>query len=140
MAVQFKLVDNALTAQDFIQLKKAAGWLIDRPLEQVERALQNGLFNVCAVCDGKVVGMGRLVGDGALYWYVQEIVVLPEYQGKGIGKAIVRRLIEHIRRSAIPGTQAHVGLIAVEGKESFYEQFGFTVISTGMRQWIDIEA
>ena len=137
--VQFELVDNALTAEDFLRLKGAAGFA-DRPLRQVDRALQNGLFNVCAVCEGKVVGMGRLVGDGALYWYVQEVVVLPEYQGKGIGKAIVGRLLDHIRRCAIPGTQAHVGLIAVEGKESFYEQFGFAVISTGMRQWMDIDA
>ena len=138
--VQFELVDNALTAEDFIRLKKAAGWLIDRPLQQVEKALQNGLFNVCVLCDGKVVGMGRLVGDGAMYWYLQEIVVLPEYQGKGIGKAIVDRLLAHIKASALPGTQAHVGLIAVQGKEAFYERFGFTVISTGMRQWLDIDA
>ncbi|MCR5501527.1 MAG: GNAT family N-acetyltransferase [Lachnospiraceae bacterium] len=32
----------------------------------------------------EVVGMGRLVGDGVMYWYLQEIVVLPEYQGRGI--------------------------------------------------------
>ena len=137
--VQFELVDNALTAEDFIRLKMATGF-IDRPLQQVDRALKNGLFNVSAVCDGRVVGMGRLVGDGAMYWYLQEIVVLPEYQGKGIGKAIVNRLLAHIKASALPGTQAHVGLIAVQGKEAFYEQFGFTSISTGMRQWMDIDA
>ena len=137
--VQFELVDNALTAEDFIRLKMATGF-IDRPLQQVDRALKNGLFNVSAICDGKVVGMGRLVGDGAMYWYLQEIVVLPEYQGKGIGKAIVTRLLAHIKASALPGTQAHVGLIAVQGKEAFYEQFGFTSISTGMRQWMDIDA
>ena len=136
---RFELVDNALTAEDFVRLKAAAGFA-DRPLRQVDRALKNGLFNVCAVADEKVVGMGRLVGDGAMYWYLQEIVVLPEYQGKGIGKAIVGRLIEHIRSASTPGTQVHVGLIAVKGKESFYEQFGFTSISTGMRQWMDIDA
>ena len=137
--VQFELVDNALTAEDFIRLKMATGF-INRPLQQVDRALKNGLFNVSAICDGKVVGMGRLVGDGAMYWYLQEIVVLPEYQEKGIGKAIVARLLEHIKAAALPGTQVHVGLIAVQGKEAFYEQFGFTSISTGMRQWMDIDA
>ena len=81
---------------------------MNRPLEQVERALNIGLFNVAAVCDGKVIGMGRLVGDGAMYWYLQEIIVLPEYQGRGIGKRIVNRLIEYIQSTAIPGTGVEV--------------------------------
>lgn len=127
--VQFELVDNVLKAEDFVRLKVATGF-IDRPLEQVEKALKNGLFNVSAICDGKVVGMGRLVGDGAMYWYLQEIIVLPEYQGKGIGKSIVNRLIEHIRSTAIPGTKVSIGLTAVKGKEPFYEKFGFSVGST----------
>ena len=33
--------------------------------------------------------MGRLVGDGAMYWYLQEIVVLPEYQRQGIGAQLI---------------------------------------------------
>ena len=67
--IQFELADNVLKAEDFIRLKVATGF-IERPLPQVEKALQNGLFNVSAICDGKVVGMGRLVGDGAMYWYL----------------------------------------------------------------------
>ena len=136
-SVQFELADNMLKADDFVRLKVAAGFM-DRPLQQAEKALKNGLFNVSAICDGKVVGMGRLVGDGAMYWYLQEIIVLPEYQGKGIGKSIVNRLIEHIKSASIPGTEVHVGLITVKGKESFYEEFGFAAISTGMRMWLEI--
>lgn len=135
--VQYELRDNELTAEDFIRLKVATGFM-DRPIEQVEKALRNGLFNVSAICDGKVIGMGRLVGDGAMYWYLQEIIVLPEYQGKGIGKCIVNRLIEHIKASAIPGTQVSVGLTAVKGKEPFYEKLGFTLSSSGMYQGIEI--
>lgn len=135
--IQFELVDNVLKAEDFIRLKVATGF-IERPLPQVEKALQNGLFNVSAICDGKVVGMGRLVGDGAMYWYLQEIIVLPEYQGKGIGKSIVDRLIEYIKDTAIPGTIIDVGLSAVKGKEPFYEKFGFSVRPNGMRKLMEI--
>lgn len=138
-SVHFELVDNILSAEDFVRLKVATGF-IDRPLQQVEQALKNGLFNVSAICDGKVVGMGRLVGDGAMYWYLQEIIVLPEYQGKGIGKSIVNRLIEHVQNSAIPGTKIEIGLTAVKGKEPFYEKFGFSVGSTGMKKWMEINA
>ena len=124
--IRFELADNVLTAEDFIRLKVAAGF-IERPFQQAQKALENGLFNVSAICDGKVVGMGRLVGDGAMYWYLQEIIVLPQYQGKGIGKRIVERLMEHIRSAADPGTVIYVGLTAVEGKEPFYGKFGFSL-------------
>lgn len=137
--IRFELADNQLTAEDFIRLKTATGFM-RRPLEQADRAIRNGLFNVTAVCDGEVVGMGRLVGDGAMYWYLQEIIVLPEYQGKGIGKSIVSRLLEHIRENTIPGTGVEVGLTAVKGKEPFYEKFGFSCGSSGMKKWIEADA
>lgn len=136
--MSFELVDNVLSAEDFIRLKVSTGF-IDRPLEQVEKVLANGLFRVSAICDGKVVGMGRLVGDGAMYWYLQEIIVLPEYQGMGIGKAIVNRLLDYIQNTAIPGTKISVGLTAVKGKESFYEKFGFVPGNSGMAKWMEIE-
>ena len=135
--LQYELVDNVLRAEDFIRLKTAVG-MMDRPLGQVEKALQNGLFHVSAICDGKTVGMGRLVGDGAMYWYLQDIIVLPEYQGKGIGKSIVNRLLKHIKSTAIMGTKIEVGLTSVKGKEPFYEKLGFSVGATGMRLWIDL--
>lgn len=121
--MKFELEDNTLSAEEFIHLKVATGFM-DRPLEQVEKALANGLFRVSAISNGEVVGMGRLVGDGAMYWYLQEIIVLPEYQGKGIGKAIVNRLLDYIQNTAIRGTKISVGLTAVKGKEPFYEKFG----------------
>ncbi len=135
--VEITLVDNGLTAEDFIRLKVATGFM-DRPVEQVKKALKNGLFNVTAMHNGEVIGMGRLVGDGAMYWYLQEIIVLPEYQGQGIGKSIVNRLIEHIESTAIPGTKVEVGLTAVKGKEPFYEKLGFSLGSSGMKKWLDI--
>ena len=136
--LQYELVENVLRAEDFIQLKAAVG-MLDRPLDQVEKALKNGLFHVSAVCNGKTVGMGRLVGDGAMYWYLQDIIVLPEYQGKGIGKSIVNRLLAYFRSTASPGTKIEVGLTSVKGKEPFYEKLGFSIGATGMRLWIDIE-
>lgn len=134
---EIELVDNQLSAEDFIRLKVATGFM-NRPLVQVEKALQNGLFNVSAIYNGEVIGMGRLVGDGAMYWYLQEIIVLPEYQGKGIGRRIVNRLLEYIKATAIPGTGVEVGLTAVKGKEPFYEKLGFSCGLSGMKQWLDI--
>ena len=133
--LEYQLIENKLTAKDFIRLKVATGFM-DRPLEQVEKALAKDLFDVTAVYNGKVIGMGRLVGDGYMYWYLQEIIVLPEYQGMGIGKRIVNRLLDYIKEQTEPGTIVSVGLTAAAGKETFYEKFGFSK-SLGMQMYVE---
>jgi len=133
--IKYQLLDNQLKAEDFIRLKVATGFR-NRPIDQVEKALHNNLFDVVAVCNEEVVGMGRLVGDGVMYWYLQEIIILPEYQGKGIGTSIVNRLLEHIKQNTEHGTFASIGLTAAEGKDTFYERFGFDK-SLGMTKYIE---
>ena len=133
--IDFALVENQLSANDFIRLKIAAGFR-NRPIDQVERALKNDLLDVVAIVNNEVVGMGRLVGDGVMYWYLQEIIVLPEYQGKGIGTGIVNYLLEYIKKHTEDETFTSVGLTAAEGKTSFYERFGFQN-SRGMNLYIE---
>jgi GNAT superfamily N-acetyltransferase len=132
---EYVLLENQLKAEDFIRLKFSAGFR-ERPLELVERALANNLYDIIAVKDDEVIGMGRLVGDGVMYWYLQEIVVLPEYQGEGIGTAIVNKLLEYISEHTEEGNFTSVGLTAAEGKEGFYERFGFAK-SRGMTKYIE---
>ena len=132
---EYTLCENQLKAADFIRLKVAAGFR-ERPIELVEKALSNNLFDVTATVNGEVIGMGRLVGDGVMYWYLQEIIVLPEYQNQGIGTAIVNRMLEYISEHTEPGNFTSVGLTAAEGKEGFYERFGFYK-SRGMTKYIE---
>lgn len=133
--IDFALVENQLSANDFIRLKIAAGFR-NRPIDQVEKALENDLLDVVAIVNNEVVGMGRIVGDGVMYWYLQEIIVLPEYQGKGIGTGIVNYLLEYIKKHTEDETFTSVGLTAAEGKTSFYERFGFQN-SRGMNLYIE---
>ena len=133
--LEYYLKENELTAKDFIRLKVATGFR-DRPIEQVEKALESNLFDVIAVCNDEVIGMGRLVGDGVMYWYLQEIIVLPEFQGKGIGTRIVDRLLEYIKDNTTPGTFVSIGLTAATGKDTFYEKFGFSK-SLGMTKCLE---
>lgn len=133
--IDFKLVENQLSAEDFLRLKLATGFR-NRPITQVEQALENDLLDVVAVANNEVIGMGRLVGDGVMYWYLQEIIVLPEYQGNGIGTSIVNHLLEYIKNNTSEGDFTCVGLTAAKGKETFYERFGFKK-SNGMNLYIE---
>jgi len=122
--VLFKLTDNELTVKDFIGLRKSAGWG-GSPENQVEAGLNASLYTVSAICDDKVVGMGRLVGDGFMICYIQDVIVLPEFQGAGIGRAIVEKLIAYVNNNGLPNTNIAVGLFAAKGKEDFYRKLSF---------------
>ena len=125
--MDYELTINNLCAKDFLRLRESAGWG-NPPLEhQVEAGLKNSLFSVTATYNNQVIGMGRLVGDGFTICYIQEVIVLPEFQGKGIGKAIMERLISYISDNAIPNTYVTTGLFSAKGKEEFYEKFGFYI-------------
>ena len=124
--MDYELAINTLCAKDFIRLRKAAGWGI-HPENQAEVGLKNSLFTVAAIHNNQVIGMGRLVGDGFMICYIQDLIVLPEYQGKGIGTAIMERLMTYISDNAIPETCVTAGLFSAKGKEGFYEKFGFYI-------------
>lgn len=74
---------------------------------------------------GELVAMGRLLGDGAIYWYINDVYVLDEYQGQGIGREIMNRLVAYIKHNSLPETEVSVCLMCAKGKEGFYEKLGF---------------
>ncbi len=122
--MEVTLIDNDLTTKEYIDLCIAVGFY-ESSLEQAEKGLKHSLLTVKALCDGQVVGMGRIIGDGAIHWFLHDICVLPEYQGLGIGKKIVNRLVEFVEKSGIPGTRASIQLMAAKGKDEFYHKLGF---------------
>ena len=76
--------------------------------------------------DGKLVGAGRALADGADCSYICDIAVVPSHQGSGVGKEIVAQLVE--------SSKGHKKIIlyAVPGKEPFYRRFGFRRMLTAM--------
>ena len=135
---EIKLVDNILQAEDFIRLRIETGFA-EIPVEHARKALQNGLINVSAIYNGELVGMGRLVGDGAMYWYLQEIIILPKFQRKGIGTMIVNHLVDYAKANSITGKFTTIGGVSAKGKEPFYEKMGFDIISNGIKKMIEIK-
>ena len=113
---EIRLVDNILQAEDFVRLRIQAG-LVEIPVEHARKALHNGLMNVSAIYNGELVGMGRLVGDGAMYWYLQEIIILPQFQRKGIGTMIVNHLVDYARENSKTGKFITNGGVSAKGKE-----------------------
>jgi GNAT superfamily N-acetyltransferase len=117
-----EIAEVAPSPMDFAKLRAECGWgLIDTG--QASTALENSLFIVSALKDQRTIGFGRIIGDGALNFYIQDIVVAADYRRFGIGRAIVTNLLKQLRGSG--KAKCSVGLMAAEGIEDFYRQFGF---------------
>ncbi len=116
--------ENILDKETYILLRKKVGWkkLSDR---QIDLALNNSLFNVCAFIDDLPVGMGRIVGDGAVVCYIQDLVIHPEYQQLGIGSLILKSLIEYVSKIQEKDTQMMLCLMSAKGRDDFYIKNGF---------------
>ncbi len=122
--MKIKLTENDLTIDEFSILRSSVGLNI-LPSEQVKKIINNSLYIVCARDNKKAIGMGRLVGDGAYVYYLQNINVMPNYQGQHIGAKIIDRLITYIKHDKLPNTSVMVLLMSSKGSEKFYEKFGF---------------
>lgn len=116
--------ENMLTAEQLAFFRNQAGWG-NTSITQAEKAIQNTLFSVVAMEDNKTVGIGRLVGDGSLFWYIQDLIVLPTFQGKSIGTSLMERLVSHAVNNGIENSITTIGLMSAKGKELFYQKFGF---------------
>jgi aralkylamine N-acetyltransferase len=108
------------------RLYRAAGWweAEDDPeaADTIVRMIRGSLgFLVAKREDGRVVGMGRVISDGASDAYIQDVMVAPEDRRRGIGSEIVRRLAHHCTERGI----SWVGLVAEPGTKDFYRTLGF---------------
>jgi ribosomal protein S18 acetylase RimI-like enzyme len=119
---EFDLVFEAPSVADFLQLRSAVGWpKINAKL--VKKSLINSLFHILVYHNQQLVGMGRVIGDGALYFYIQDVVVAPTHQRLGIGAALMEHIEAYIDKNAEQG--ATIGLMAAQGKEDFYRRYGY---------------
>ena len=116
---------NELTAEEFISLWESV-WDGAPSLEQTELAMKHTFFRVSIYDGEKAIAMARMIGDMGLCYYIKDVVVRPEYQGKGIGRKLINELLKFVNDNGIKGTQIFVELAAVPDKMPFYEKLGFT--------------
>jgi GNAT superfamily N-acetyltransferase len=117
------LHDRLPTIDEYRDLCTAVGWAPVLNFDAAPASLAGSLLGVVATRDGRAIGMGRVVGDGAIYHYVQDVVVHPDLQRSGIGNAIVGRLVARIHAQA--PERAFIGVFAATGTAPFYERHGF---------------
>jgi GNAT superfamily N-acetyltransferase len=130
----YRIIERAPTVEELNRIRVGAG-LSRKDPDAAEKGLANSLFCACVVHKGACVGIGRVVGDGGLVFDIVDVAVLPEHQGKGVGKRIMEALMAYVRTNAAP--TAFVSLMTTANMVKFYEGYGFKVrdaLNPGMYQ------
>jgi ribosomal protein S18 acetylase RimI-like enzyme len=118
------------------EIMAAVGWG-DRDRDALEQAFRRSSFVRFAWCAEDIVGFGRTIDDGRFYGVICDLVVAPEFQGKGVGSRILRELRESMDRFLF------VTLTAAPGKDRFYVDQGWKrqrsafIWPRGQRQALD---
>lgn len=86
----------------------------------------NSRYHCFALEQGRIVGAGRALADGADCSYLCDVAVAPTHQGTGVGKEIVAKLLE------LSAGHKKIILYSVPGKEAFYRKFAFRRMLTAM--------
>ena len=115
MDIKYTVRDEMLNVREFIDLANNV-WPKDYKEEEIRIALSNTI-NITARDNGKLVGCVRILTDYTFFGTITEILVLPEYQGRGIGRFLMRLVEEN--------TPTNLYFGARPGKEKFYDKLGY---------------
>ena len=140
MEVNYSITDS-ITPEEYMKLREAVGWGLF-PLEEAQAGLSNSYIWCLRdnEASGRSIGIGRVIWDHGYVMYIADIIVIPEYQGNGLGRVIMEQVMDFIHEQLKPGYKFMVSLCSAKGKDEFYKKFGFVSrpnddFGPGMHQW-----
>lgn len=101
--------NNKITVEEYYVMRESAGWFLPEN-SQAEQSLNNSMYIITARDNNKIVGMARLVGDGAYFTLLVDVIVLPEYQGQKIGSTMVENILTYVKNKRKKGQYISVQL------------------------------
>jgi GNAT superfamily N-acetyltransferase len=120
----YEMVIGYPQVKDYLHLREFSG-LSPKTESQAKNISTGSWFGAYVIHrqQGTVVGMGRIIGDGGWYFLIVDMAILPEHQRKGLGDAILKRLLEQIESEAPPNP--YVALMADAPGQKLYKRNGF---------------
>ncbi len=113
-----------------LELYRANNWTAADKPDQLIAALKNSHNLVLAYQENILVGLGNSLSDGFLVVYYPHLLVLPDFQGRGIGRMILEKLQENYQNF-------HQQVLIADGKAvDFYRKCGFERAGKTEPMWI----
>lgn len=107
---------------EYRELRNLCG-MSEKSREAAIQGLPNSLFSITIRDQGKLIAMGRVVGDGGCDYGVVDVAVHPDYQRQGLGRRVMSSIMSYLKANA--PESAYVALIADDHSPTLYSQFGF---------------
>jgi ribosomal protein S18 acetylase RimI-like enzyme len=101
----------------------------EKPPASLAKVFSNSMFKSFVYHQGRLVGAGRALADGLDCSYLADVAVHPDHQGRGLGRTIIRKLVE------LSEGHKKIILYANPGTEGFYVKLGFLRMRTAMAIW-----
>jgi ribosomal protein S18 acetylase RimI-like enzyme len=125
LQLTWKYDQESINWKELSNLYKIAP-LGDKKADDLQKAFGNSMYKCFAFEGDRLVGVGRTLADGIDCAYICDVAVHPEYQGTGIGKGIIKKLMR------LSEGHKKIILYANPGKEGLYRTLGFKRMSTAM--------
>jgi ribosomal protein S18 acetylase RimI-like enzyme len=120
--------NELISPEAMADLRESVGW--NRMEKEYGNPLLTSFFHIAVYDDDRLVGFVDSVSNGVTDAYIQDLIVRPDYQGKGIGTDLMKKMIASLK-------EKHIYIISVIYEESlkpFYDRFGFNTMLCGQME------
>ena len=114
--------ERRISVDEYQKLRAFTDWNMFGD-ELIEEALSRDLYSLVVYKAWELVAMARVIGDGAIYYYIQDLIVHPDFRNQGVATSVMNKIEAFLSKNA--AHNSFIGLMAAEGTESFYINFGF---------------
>ncbi len=118
-----RIVSRRPTLAEYRTLIETVGWGRYSNPANARKAIAGPLYMAVAEHRGKAIGAGAVLGDGASFFYIKDLMVLPKWQKKGVGTAIMDALFARLDKHA--PNKALITLFTGKNLKGYYERYGF---------------
>ena len=123
--MNYRIIDETdrIDLNEVVRLLKTTYWANKRSPEQIEKSMKNSSCYGILDDQEKLVGFARVISDYATTWYLCDVVIDPEYQHRGLGKALVSHIV------TLPEFSRLRGFLLTRDAHGLYEKYGFETVN-----------
>ena len=123
--IEFRIINDPdkIKSEEVLRLLKMTYWANNRTIEQIEESMASSFcYGLFLAEEERLVGFARVISDLATTYYLCDVIIDPEYQHQGLGKALVSHIV------SLPQYRKLRGILLTKDAHGLYEKFGFETV------------
>ena len=123
--IEFRIINDPdkIKSEEVLRLLKMTYWANNRTIEQIEESMASSFcYGLFLAEEERLVGFARVISDLATTYYLCDVIIDPEYQHQGFGRALVSHIV------SLPQYRKLRGILLTKDAHGLYEKFGFETV------------